>query len=111
VTDAASPAGTNMTEFMFEGNLVYHKDGKCVDANGTLGGSALVMIDGVKNLIQGAKFSYEEALKMATSYPAKAIQVDSRYGHIKPGYIADLTYFDENFKVKGTISKGILERY
>ena len=111
VTDAASPAGTNMTEFMFEGNLVYHKDGKCVDANGTLGGSALVMIDGVKNLIQGAKFSYEEALKMATSYPAKAVQVDSRYGHIKPGYIADLTYFDENFKVKGTISKGILERY
>ena len=63
VTDAASPAGTNMTEFMFEGNLVYHKDGKCVDANGTLGGSALVMIDGVKNLFKVRDFLMKKLLK------------------------------------------------
>ena len=112
VTDAVSPAGTdNMTEFMFEGNRVLYKDGKCVSPEGTLGGSALVMIDGVKNLVEKVHVSLEEALRMATSYPAEAVAVDEKYGFIKEGYFADLTYFDENFNVKGTISKGKLTRY
>ena len=112
VTDAVSPAGTdNMTEFMFEGNKVFYKDGKCFSPTGTLGGSALVMIDGIKNLVEHVHVSQEEALRMATSYPAKAISVDDRYGYIKEGYTADMTYFDENYKVKGTIAKGNLTEY
>ena len=112
VTDAVSPAGTtDMTEFVFEGNIVYYKDGKCVSPLGTLGGAALVMIDGVKNLVEHVNISLEEALRMATSYPAKAIEVNDRYGYIKEGYVADLTYFNEEYKVKGTISKGNLTKY
>lgn len=113
VTDAVSPAGTtDMTEFIFEGNRVCYKDGKCFSPeNGTLGGSALVMIDGVKNLVKYVNVDIEEALRMATSYPAKAIDVQERYGYIKEGYIADLTYFNEDFEVKGTISKGNLTKY
>ncbi len=111
VTDAASPAGTDMKEFMFEGNIVYHENGRCYSPKGTLGGSALVMIDGVKNLVQHVELDLEEALRMATSYPAKAIKVDDQYGYIKENYIADLTFFDEQFKVKGTISKGKLTKY
>ncbi|MDO5089087.1 MAG: N-acetylglucosamine-6-phosphate deacetylase [Leptotrichiaceae bacterium] len=112
VTDAVSPAGTdNMTEFMFEGNRVLYENGKCFSPLGTLGGSALVMIDGVKNLVEHVHVSQEEALRMATSYPAKAISVDDNYGYIKEGYTADLTYFDENYKIKGTIAKGNLTEY
>ncbi len=48
---------------------------------------------------------------MATSYPAEAVAIDEKYGFIKEGYFADLTYFDEKFNVKGTISKGKLTRY
>ena len=69
------------------------------------------MIDGVKNLIENVNLPYEEVLRMATSYPAKAIKMNDRYGYIKNGYIADLTYFDEDFQIKGTIAKGILEIY
>ena len=112
VTDAVSPAGTdNMTEFMFEGNRVLYENGRCYSPLGTLGGSALDMIDGVKNLVQHVHVSQEEALRMATSYPAKAISVNDRYGYIKEGYIADLTYFDDNYKVKGTVAKGNLTKY
>ena len=112
VTDAVSPAGTdNMTEFMFEGNRVLYKDGKCVSPEGTLGGSALVMIDGVKNLVEKVHVSLEEALRMATSYPAEAVAIDEKYGFIKEGYFADLTYFDDKFNVKGTVSKGKLTKY
>ena len=112
VTDAVSPAGTdNMTEFMFEGNRVLYRDGKCISPEGTLGGSSLVMIKGVQNLVEEVHISLEEALRMATSYPAEAVAIDEKYGFIKEGYFADLTYFDEKFNVKGTISKGKLTRY
>ena len=62
-------------------------------------------------MVKEVKISEEEALRMATSYPAKAVQVDDRYGYIKEGYIADLTYYNEDFIVKGTIAKGQLTRY
>ena len=111
VTDAVSPMGTNMEYFMFEGHKVYYKDGRCATETGTLGGSALDMITGIKNLVKEVKISEEEALRMATSYPAKAVQVDDRYGYIKEGYIADLTYYNEDFVVEGTIAKGQLTKY
>ena len=86
VTDAVSPAGTdNMTEFMFEGNRVLYRDGKCISPEGTLGGSSLVMIKGVQNLVEEVHISLEEALRMATSYPAEAVAIDERYGFIKEG--------------------------
>ena len=69
------------------------------------------MITGIKNLVKEVKISEEEALRMATSYPAKAVQVDDRYGYIKEGYIADLTYYNEDFVVEGTIAKGQLTKY
>ncbi len=112
VTDAVSPAGTtDMKEFVFEGNLVKYKNGKCYSPSGTLGGSALVMIEGVKNLVNHVHVSLEEALRMATSYPAQAISVEDRYGYIKEGYVADMTYFNSEYEVKGTISKGNLTEY
>ncbi len=112
VTDAVSPAGTtDMEEFIFEGNIVYYRDGKCISPTGTLGGAALVMIEGIKNLVEHVYIELEEALRMATSYPAKAIEVNDRYGYIREGYTADLTYFDDNYKVKGTVSKGSLTEY
>lgn len=111
VTDAATPMGTDMTEFMFEGNLVYHKDGKCISPQGSLGGSALDMMSGVKNLVVHVGLSLEHALKMATSYPAHAIQVENRYGYIKDGYVANLTLFDENYKTKYTVQNGKVQKY
>lgn len=112
VTDAVSPAGIDtMTEFMFEGNRVFYKDKKCQSAEGTLGGSALVMIEGIENLVKKVHLTIEEALKMATSLPAKAISVEDRYGYIKEGYVADLTFFNKDYKVKGTVAKGQLNLY
>lgn len=106
VTDAVSPVGTNMEYFMFEGNKVYYKDGMCISADGTLGGSALTMIEGVQNLVNHVGVSLEETLKMASAYPAKAINVDDRYGYIKEGYIADLVVLDENLEITDMVVKG-----
>jgi len=102
VTDAVSPAGTdNMTEFMFEGNRVLYRDGKCISPEGTLGGSSLVMIKGVQNLVEEVHISLEEALRMATSYPAEAVAIDEKYGlaSTRRDY-KDYVYSDEDIRNK-----------
>lgn len=106
VTDAVAPVGTNMESFMFEGNKVLYKDGKCISPNGTLGGSALTMIEGVQNLVKHVRVSLEEALLMASTYPAKAVKVDNKYGYIKEGYIADLVVLDKELNISNMIVKG-----
>ena len=106
VTDAVAPVGTNMESFMFEGNKVLYKDGKCISPDGTLGGSALTMIEGVQNLVKHVRVSLEEALFMASTYPAKAIKVDDKYGYIKENYIADLVVLDKELNISNMIVKG-----
>lgn len=106
VTDAVAPVGTNMESFMFEGNKVLYKDGKCISPDGTLGGSALTMIEGVQNLVKHVGVSLEEALLMASTYPAKAVKVDNEYGYVKEGYIADLVILDKELNISNMIVKG-----
>nr|WP_278988353.1 N-acetylglucosamine-6-phosphate deacetylase [Plesiomonas shigelloides] len=111
VTDATAPAGANIDHFIFVGKKVYYRDGKCVDENGTLGGSALTMIEAVQNCVEHIGIALDEALRMATLYPARAINVADRLGQIKAGKVANITVFDRDFTVKATIVNGQLERH
>ncbi|MFA0016125.1 N-acetylglucosamine-6-phosphate deacetylase [Vibrio lentus] len=109
VTDATAPAGADMEYFIFVGKKVYYRDGKCVDENGTLGGSALTMIEAVQNTVEHAGIALDEALRMATLYPATAISVESKLGRIKKGMVANLAVFDRDFNVKATVVNGQYE--
>lgn len=106
VTDAVAPAGTTLDKFTFVGKTVYVKDGKCVDEFGSLGGANITMIESLQNVVQYADISLEEAIRMCTLYPAKAIQVDDKLGSIAVGKIANLSVFDHQFKVIGTAVNG-----
>lgn len=106
VTDATAPAGANIEQFIFAGKTIYYRDGLCVDENGTLSGSALTMIEGVQNLVEHVNIALDEALRMATLYPARAIGVDHQLGSIAPGKVANLTAFTRDYKVIKTIVNG-----
>lgn len=110
VTDATAPAGAEMDYFIFVGKKVYYRDGKCVDENGTLGGSALTMIEAVQNTVEHVGIALDEALRMATLYPANAIGVEKTLGRVKKGYVANLTIFDQDFNVKATVVNGQYEQ-
>ena len=109
VTDATAPAGADIEDFIFVGKKVYYREGKCVDENGTLGGSALTMIEAVQNTVEHAGIALDEALRMATLYPATAMGVEDRLGRIRKGMVANLTIFDRDFKVKATVVNGQYE--
>ncbi|NOI67731.1 MULTISPECIES: N-acetylglucosamine-6-phosphate deacetylase [unclassified Vibrio] len=110
VTDATAPAGAEMDHFIFVGKKVYYRDGMCIDENGTLGGSALTMIEAVENTVQQVGIALDEALRMATLYPARAIGLDNKLGRIKQGMVANLTIFDRDFNVCATIVNGQYEQ-
>jgi N-acetylglucosamine-6-phosphate deacetylase len=52
VTDATPPVGTTMESFIIGGQEVFYRDGKCVSAEGTLGGSALTLIEAVRLCVE-----------------------------------------------------------
>jgi len=106
VTDATAPAGAHIDQFMFAGKTIYYRDGLCVDENGTLSGSALTMIEGVCNLVEHASIALDEALRMATLYPARAIGVEKQLGTIENGKVANLTVFTHDYKIIKTIVNG-----
>lgn len=64
--------------------------------NGTLSGSALTMIKAVKNIMDNCDISLEEALRMASLYPAKVLGIENKFGRIEQGYEAHFTLIDKN---------------
>ncbi|HIF9315033.1 TPA: N-acetylglucosamine-6-phosphate deacetylase [Photobacterium damselae] len=106
VTDAVTPAGTDMTEYDMAGVKAYVTNGKCHYEDGTIAGAAITMIEGVRNLIQHVGLSREEALRMASLYPAKAIKIDDSYGKIAEGYKANIVLLNDNNQVKHIFQMG-----
>lgn len=106
VTDATAPAGAHIDQFIFAGKTIYYRNGLCVDENGTLSGSALTMIEGVRNLVEHVGIALDEALRMATLYPARAIGVDKKLGTLAAGKVANLTAFTRDYEIIKTIVNG-----
>ncbi|WP_413722298.1 N-acetylglucosamine-6-phosphate deacetylase [Sodalis sp. RH23] len=108
VTDATAPAGADnqIDRFIFAGKTIYYRDGLCLDENGTLSGSALTMIEAVRNSVEFAGIALDEALRMATLYPAQALGVAAQLGTLQAGKVANLTAFTRDYRITRTIVNG-----
>ncbi|MDT8400965.1 MAG: N-acetylglucosamine-6-phosphate deacetylase [Bacteroidales bacterium] len=73
--------------------------------DGTLSGSKLTMLEAVRNCIKHVDIPVDEALRMASGYPARLIGMD-KLGFIIPGYKANLTVFNTDFIVKQVVIGG-----
>ncbi|MCA1175706.1 MULTISPECIES: N-acetylglucosamine-6-phosphate deacetylase [unclassified Pantoea] len=106
VTDATAPAGASIDQFIFAGKTIYYRDGLCVDENGTLSGSALTMIEAVQNSVEHCGIALDEALRMATLYPAQAMGVEKQLGSVTAGKVANLTVFTRDYQITKTLVNG-----
>lgn len=111
VTDATPPVGTTMDSFIIGGQPVFYRNGKCVSADGTLGGSALTMIEAVANGVRQVGLPLPEVLRMATLYPARAIALDHKLGWLGAGAIANLAIFDDQFQIIASVDGGQYRRH
>lgn len=106
VTDATAPAGASIDKFIFAGKTIYYRNGLCVDENGTLSGSALTMIEAVRNSVEHVGIALDEALRMATLYPARAMGVENQLGTVVAGKVANLTVFTHDYRIIKTFVNG-----
>ena len=94
VTDAMPPVGGKRHTFLLQGRLIRTHDEKLMDEQGRLAGSLLDMASAVRNCMRLLGVSLPEALRMASTAPAKAIGLGDRLGRLMPSYRADLVAVD-----------------
>lgn len=109
VTDAMPPVGAEEPSYMLYGEIITAVDGVVRNAAGALAGSALDMATAVRNTVHLLGQPLAEAARMASTYPARFLNVDDRLGHIARGYQADLVLLDDALQVRGTWIAGQYE--
>lgn len=100
VTDAMSLVGSDETSFPLFDRVVTRQGDRLTSTTGELAGSHLDMIGAVRNIRDWCGVELEEALRMASLYPAEFL--GSGAGKIEPGVRADLVLLDEELQVKKT---------
>jgi len=74
-------------------------NGDKYESNGILSGSCLTMAKAVKNAVEKCTIDLEEALRMASLYPAKVLGMNNETGKIEKGFKADFVLLTENIEV------------
>ena len=66
-------------------------------ATGSLAGSTHTVSSGIKNVIESCSISPEQALKAATSAPARYLGEQDRWGSLGTGFVADFVLWNKDF--------------
>ena len=99
ISDSMATINHGKPSFELYDEVVNESDGRLVNSEGKLAGSSITQIDAVKNAYQKCNIPLNQALAMASRYPAEYLGIANHLGFLKPGYRADLVHFDSNFKV------------
>ncbi len=85
----------------------YHIDGGVMrSADGTIAGSALRMDEALRNYMSYAQIPFAQAIVAATHAPARLIHHDAEMGRVTRGARADLSFWDHEYQVIGTMVGG-----
>ena len=106
VTDALKPAKQKKKPLIANGDEVYLNQCFYRKSDNAIAGSALSMLDSVKNVVSYG-FNLEQAVRMAATNPAHIMKQD-HLGIIAPGYDADITILNDHFNVLYTVVQGKL---
>ena len=98
ITDAVAPVA--------DGAYMHvEKEDRYTLPDGTLSGSKLTLLKAVQNCVEKADIPLDEALRMASSYPAQVMNLIDR-GKIGVGYKANFTIFSEEYNICDTVLNG-----
>jgi N-acetylglucosamine-6-phosphate deacetylase len=108
ITDAIRAAGLADGDYDLGGQIVHVAGGIARTSSGSLAGSTLTLDKAVRNVMQFAGVSLNQALAMASRVPAEAMRWSGRKGVLEPGADADVILFDASLNVRGSIIAGNL---
>ena len=105
VTDGTSATGMPNGRYRLGSLDVDVKDGKCM-ADGKLAGSVLTMDKAVQNVMKFANWELQQAVRLATLNPARAVGLLPKAGTLAPGAVADIVALGPGGEVRKTIVRG-----
>ena len=109
VTDAVHTVGAGAGAFELMGAPIVSSNGKVTTLDGTLAGSDLDMASAVRNSVNLLNLELNEALRMASLYPAQFIGRDHDFGRIAAGCRADFALLSKQLTVINTWVGGVAE--
>jgi N-acetylglucosamine-6-phosphate deacetylase len=96
VSDAMSTIGSTQQTLEFDGHKIKLMGDKLISQTGQLAGSALDMITAVNNAQTMLDISLEEALRMASIYPADFLGINTKVPLLSVGANADFTLLEKS---------------
>lgn len=97
-----------ISDALFTGDKIKHfewgnynaclQDGKYINSEGNLTGSAISLGDAVRNAVNKLGIEIQEAVEMATIRPALALHLADFMGRVQKGYPAVFTSFDKELR-------------
>jgi N-acetylglucosamine-6-phosphate deacetylase len=102
VTDAMATVGSRRKRFVFDGVEMHSVSGSCRTKGGQLAGSDLDMMTAVRNTVRFTGLDKLEVLRMASTYPARALGLGDQLGLIRPGFRANFIELDEKLELHRT---------
>jgi len=102
VTDAMALTGSDLQSFTLNGRVIHRANGALRLEDGTLAGADLTMIDAIKYMRDVVGISLEEALRMATVYPARSMKIAHRHGFLGEGGVASFVHLSDDLAVRST---------
>jgi N-acetylglucosamine-6-phosphate deacetylase len=100
-----STVGIDKKSFQLTGQTIFEDNGRLTNAEGRLAGSALTMIGAVKNAIKFG-ITWDEAVRMASLYPATCLGITDDFGSLSPGKKASFLILDNEFNIQSVWIEG-----
>ena len=100
VSDSMATINHGEPSFELYDEVVSESNGRLINSEGKLAGSSITQIDAIKNAYTSCNIPLNDAIAMATNYPAEYLGVSDYLGSLKANYRADLAHFDIDFNVK-----------
>ena len=100
VTDAMSTVGTDLDAFTLDGRMVRREGGALRLQDGTLAGADIDMASAVRFMVDAIGVSREEALRMASLYPAEIMGAAPGRGRLVAGARADFVCLTHQLDLK-----------
>jgi len=102
VTDAMSSIGTDLTRIHLNGREIVREGGRLTLHDGTLAGADIDMLSSVRFVHERLGLPLDEALRMASAYPADAVGIAEQKGRLLPGTDADFIVLTPELALKSS---------
>ena len=105
ISDSIAAAGCGDGDYEIWGETISVKDGRTQNAQGSIAGSVITMLDAVR-LMLSLGFSEHEVAQMSSTNPARLLRIDDDCGSIAAGKRADLVALDDKGEMRLSLVGG-----